>query len=157
MTTVELNEIIPDFSLPSTDNKDFQLDDYRGKNVIIYFYPKDNTPGCTQEGKAFRDHFAEFTALDTVIFGISRDSVKVHTNFRIKHAFPFHLLSDKDEIACGLFDVIKLKKLYGREYMGIVRSTFLIDKKGVLRTIWSKVKVKNHIPEVLEAIRSQVE
>lgn len=155
MSTVELNEIIPDFSLPSTDNKDFQLADYRGKNIIIYFYPKDNTPGCTQEGKAFRDHFAEFTALDTVVFGISRDSVKVHTNFREKHEFPFHLLSDSDEKACDLFDVIKLKKLYGREYMGIVRSTFLIDKKGVLRTIWSKVKVKNHIPEVLEEIRSQ--
>ena len=156
MNTVELNKIVSDFSLPSTDNKDFQLSDYRGKNIIIYFYPKDNTPGCTQEGKAFRDHFDEFTALDTVIFGISRDSVKVHTSFRAKHNFPFHLLSDKDELACQLFDVIKLKKLYGREYMGIVRSTFLIDKKGILRTIWSAVKVKNHIPEVLEEIRSQV-
>ncbi len=155
MTSVELNKIVPDFSLPSTDNKDFQLTDYRGKNILIYFYPKDNTPGCTQEGQAFRDHFSEFEALDTLIFGISRDSIKVHTNFRNKHEFPFHLLSDADETACQLFDIIKLKKLYGREYMGIVRSSFLIDKKGVLRTLWSGVKVKNHIPEVLDAIRSQ--
>lgn len=154
MPALELNEIVPDFSLPSTDNKDFQLSDYLGKNIIIYFYPKDNTPGCTQEGKAFRDHFSEFSALDTLIFGISRDSIKVHTNFRAKHEFPFHLLSDADEFACKLFDVIKLKKLYGREYMGIVRSTFLIDKKGFLRICWSNVKVKNHIPEVIEAIQS---
>jgi peroxiredoxin Q/BCP len=155
MKTVELNKVVPDFSLPSTDNKDFQLSDYHGKNVIIYFYPKDNTPGCTQEGKAFRDHFSEFEALDTVIFGVSRDSVKVHSNFRNKHEFPFHLLSDAEEAACKLFDVIKLKKLYGREYMGIVRSTFLIDKTGILRSCWSAVKVKNHIPEVIEAIQSQ--
>ena len=153
MKTIELNKIVPDFSLPSTDNKDFQLSDHRGKNIIIYFYPKDNTPGCTQEGKAFRDHFAEFEMLNTLIVGISRDSIRVHTNFRAKHAFPFHLLSDADEAACQLFDVIKLKKLYGREYMGIVRSTFLIDKKGVLRKIWSPVKVKNHVTEVLDEIR----
>lgn len=152
MLALPLDQAVPNFSLPSTDESPFQLSDYLGKNIVIYFYPKDNTPGCTQEGQAFRDNFDTFDAQDTVIFGISRDSIKVHTNFRTKHEFPFHLLSDAEETACNLFGVIQLKKLYGREYMGIVRSTFLIDKKGVLRKHWHKVKVKNHIEEVITAV-----
>lgn len=152
MTTVQLDQKIDDFELACTGETSFKLSDYLGKNVVIYFYPKDNTPGCTLEGQLFRDHIAEFEAADTVIFGVSRDSVRVHTNFKSKHEFPFELLSDADETACGLFDVLHLKKNYGREYMGIVRSTFLIDKSGVLRKEWRKVKVKDHIAEVLEAV-----
>lgn len=154
MTTVQIDQPVPDFELPCTSDISFKLSDYKGKNVVIYFYPKDNTPGCTLEGQNFRDHIAEFTACDTVIFGVSRDSVRVHTNFKAKHEFPFELLSDAEESACGLFDVLHLKKNYGREYMGIVRSTFLIDKQGVLRQEWRKVKVKEHLDEVLDAVKA---
>lgn len=152
MTTAQLDQAVPDFQLPSTNNTTFSLSAHKGKNIVIYFYPKDNTPGCTLEGQNFRDHIAEFEAHDTVIFGISRDSVRVHENFKAKQAFPFELLSDADEKACALFDVLHLKKNYGREYMGIVRSTFLIDKEGVLRKEWRKVKVKEHLAEVLQAV-----
>ncbi len=152
MTKVELNQPVPDFELPSTGDTIFKLSDYAGKNVVIYFYPKDNTPGCTLEGQNFRDHIDAFNSHDTVIFGISRDSVRVHTNFKAKHQFPFELLSDAEETACALFDVLHLKKNYGREYMGIVRSTFLIDKQGVLKQEWRKVKVKEHLEEVLAAV-----
>jgi len=124
------------------------------KNVVLYFYPKDSTPGCTKEGEAFRDHYAEFEALDTVILGVSRDSLKRHENFKAKYDFPFELLSDEDETLCQMFDVMKLKKNYGREYMGIERSTFLIDKAGVLRQEWRKVKVKDHVEEVLAAVKA---
>lgn len=154
MTTVQLDQAVPDFELPSTGDTIFHLSDYKDKNIVIYFYPKDNTPGCTLEGQNFRDHIAEFQAHDTVIFGISRDSVRVHENFKAKHEFPFELLSDAEESACALFDVLHLKKNYGREYMGIVRSTFLIDKQGVLRQEWRKVKVKEHLAEVLEAVKA---
>ena len=153
MSSVAINKEVPDFQLASTDKVSFQLSDYRGKNVVIYFYPKDNTPGCTLEGQSFRDSIKEFDIFDTVIFGISRDTVKVHHNFKRKHEFPFELLSDPEELACRLFDVLHLKKNYGREYIGIVRSTFLIDKNGVLRKEWRKVKVKEHIAEVLEAVK----
>jgi peroxiredoxin Q/BCP len=125
-----------------------------GKNVVIYFYPKDNTPGCTTEGQDFRDHSAAFTEANTVIFGVSRDSLRVHTNFKAKHEFPFELISDPDETLCKLFDVIKLKKLYGKEYMGIERSTFLIDSKGLLQKEWRKVKVKGHVEEVLASVKA---
>ncbi len=154
MTTVQLNQPVPEFELPGTNNILFHPSDYRGKPIVLYFYPKDNTPGCTTEGQLFRDHFAEFDALDTVIFGISRDSIRVHENFKKKHGFPFELLSDTEEIACRLFDVLHLKKNYGREYMGIVRSTFLIDKEGILRQEWRKVKVKEHISDVLAAVKA---
>ncbi len=154
MQQVALDKTVPDFELPSTGDKNFRLSDYKGKNVIIYFYPKDNTPGCTTEGQNFRDSITDFEANDTVIFGISRDSVRVHEGFKNKQSFPFDLLSDADETACKLFDVIKLKKNYGREYMGIVRSTFLIDKEGVLRKEWRNVKVKGHSDEVLEAVKA---
>ena len=154
MSKIQLGQLVPEFELPSTGDTVFNLSQYLGKNIVIYFYPKDNTPGCTLEGQSFRDHIADFEAYDTIIFGISRDSVRVHENFKTKHEFPFELLSDAQEQACTLFDVLHLKKNYGREYMGIVRSTFLIDKEGVLRQEWRKVKVKEHIAEVLEAIKA---
>ncbi len=154
MTSVELNKTVPDFEAPATGDQTVRLSDLRGKNVVIYFYPKDNTPGCTTEGQDFRDHMQAFAELDTEIFGVSRDGLKAHENFRSKHSFPFHLISDKDETLCKLFDVIKLKKLYGKEYMGIERSTFLIDAKGVLRKEWRGVRVKGHADEVLEAVKA---
>ena len=152
MTEVTIGKPVPDFEANSTADSTFKLSDYRNKKVIIYFYPRDNTPGCTQEGKDFRDHFDEFTALNTVIFGVSRDSVKVHQGFKAKQEFPFELLSDKEELLCQLFDVIKMKNMYGKQVRGIERSTFLIDEKGILIYEWRKVKVKVHIEEVLQKL-----
>jgi len=154
MPSVELNKPAPDFEAPATGDQTIRLDDLKGQNVVIYFYPKDNTPGCTTEGQDFRDRMKQFEELDTVVLGVSRDGLKAHENFRAKHEFPFHLISDKDEALCKLFDVIKLKKLYGKEYMGVDRSTFLIDKEGVLRAEWRGVKVKGHADEVLEAVKA---
>jgi len=154
MTTVNLQQTVPDFELPSTGDKTIRLSDLRGKNVLIYFYPKDNTPGCTLEGQNFRDHIETFNAHNTLIFGISRDSVRAHENFKEKQQFPFELLSDADETVCNLFGVMQLKKNYGREYMGIVRSTFLIDTDGKLINEWRNVKVKQHIDEVLEVVKN---
>lgn len=154
MDKVQLNKTVTDFELPSTGDTTFKLSDHLGKNIVIYFYPKDNTPGCTLEGQNFRDHIEEFNQHNTVIVGISRDSVRVHENFKSKQQFPFELLSDAEEKACALFDVLHLKKNYGREYMGIVRSTFLIDSKGILRKEWRKVKVKEHLAEVLDAVKT---
>ncbi|MEX1199468.1 MAG: thioredoxin-dependent thiol peroxidase [Methylophaga sp.] len=154
MSEVALNKTVPDFELPSTGDKSVRLSDLRGQNVLIYFYPKDNTPGCTLEGQQFRDHINEFEQLNTVIFGISRDSIKKHENFKKKQAFPFDLLSDADETVCNLFGVMQLKKLYGREYIGVDRSTFLIDAEGVLRHEWRSVKVKGHIEDVLTTLKS---
>jgi peroxiredoxin Q/BCP len=152
--TVELNQPVPDFTAEATNDVTVTLSELKGKNVVIYFYPKDNTPGCTNEGKDFRDHAAAFEAANTVIFGVSRDSIRVHTNFKAKHEFPFELISDPEEALCKHFDVIKLKKNYGREYMGIERSTFLINAEGVLAQEWRKVKVKGHAEEVLEAVQA---
>lgn len=152
MTQVQLGQPVPDFELASTGDKTFRLSEHKGKNVLVYFYPKDNTPGCTLEGQNFRDNIAFFNDNNTVIVGVSRDSLRKHENFKTKQSFPFELLSDEDETVCNLFDVIKLKKLYGREYMGIDRSTFLIDTDGVLKGEWRKVKVKQHIDEVKQAI-----
>jgi thioredoxin-dependent peroxiredoxin len=154
MQHAALDQVVPDFELPSTGNTVFRLFEQQGKNIVIYFYPKDNTPGCTLEGQNFRDHIDAFTAKDTIIVGVSRDSVRVHEGFKAKQSFPFELLSDKEELACKVFDVIQLKKNYGREYMGIVRSTFLIDKTGVLRQEWRNVKVKTHLEEVLDAVNA---
>ena len=154
MTTVNLQQTVPDFELPSTGDKTIRLSDLRGNNVLIYFYPKDNTPGCTLEGQNFRDHIETFNAHNTLIFGISRDSVRAHENFKEKQQFPFDLLSDADETVCNLFGVMQLKKNYGREYMGIVRSTFLIDTEGKLINEWRNVKVKQHIDEVLDVIKT---
>ena len=154
MTTVNLQQTVPDFELPSTGDKNIRLSDLHGKNVLIYFYPKDNTPGCTLEGQNFRDHIETFNAHNTLIFGISRDSVRAHENFKEKQQFPFDLLSDADETVCNLFGVMQLKKNYGREYMGIVRSTFLIDTEGKLINEWRNVKVKQHIDEVLDVVKN---
>ncbi len=155
MSTVELDKPVPDFEAQATGGKTIRLADFKGKNnVVIYFYPKDNTPGCTTEGQNFRDSHDAFKALDAVIFGVSRDSLKTHENFRAKHDFPFDLISDQDEALCRHFDVIKLKKLYGKDYMGIDRSTFLIDTAGVLRSEWRSVKVKGHVDDVLTTLKA---
>ena len=151
---VELNKPVPDFSAQATGEQTVTPASLAGKNVVIYFYPKDNTPGCTTEGQDFRDAHAEFAATNTVIYGVSKDSLRTHANFKAKHEFPFELISDPDEALCRLFDVIKLKKLYGKEYEGIERSTFLIDAQGVLRQEWRKVKVPGHVAEVLAAVRT---
>ncbi|MGD7035092.1 peroxiredoxin [Methylotuvimicrobium buryatense] len=153
MTTLSIGTAVPDFEAAATGGKTLTLSDFLGKNVVIYFYPKDNTPGCTQEGIAFRDHIDEFNAFNTVILGVSRDSVKVHEGFKCKQAFPFDLLSDQDETLCNLFGVIKMKNMYGKQVRGIERSTFLIDEQGVLRHEWRGVKVKNHIAEVLQELK----
>nr|NIN36487.1 redoxin domain-containing protein [Gammaproteobacteria bacterium] len=125
----------------------------KGKNVVLYFYPKDSTPGCTTEGQNFRDSIRKFSSRNTKIFGISRDSIKSHESFKEKQCFPFELLSDGDEKLCNMFDVIKEKNMYGKKVMGIERSTFLLDEKGVLRQEWRKVKVDGHVDEVLEAVK----
>ncbi len=149
-----LNKTVTDFELPATSDLTFKLSDYLGKNVIIYFYPKDSTPGCTTQGAQFRDFYHEFQATDTEIFGISRDSLKSHENFKAKFSFPFELLSDTEELACNLFDVIKMKNMYGKQVRGIERSTFIIDKKGVLIHEWRKVRVKGHVEEVLTFMKT---
>ena len=151
---VVIDQPVDDFQIPATSEKTISLSQLKGKQVVIYFYPKDSTPGCTTEGQGFRDHYADFQAANTEVFGVSRDSLKSHENFKAKQAFPFELLSDKDEALCQLFDVIKLKKLYGKEYMGVDRSTFLIDKNGVLRHEWRGVKVPGHVEAVLEQARA---
>jgi thioredoxin-dependent peroxiredoxin len=149
-----LNQPVPDFELPSTGNKTFKLSQHVGKTLIIYFYPKDSTPGCTSQGQQFRDAYSEFKAADAEIFGISRDSIKSHENFKAKFSFPFDLLSDTEEIACNLFGVMKMKNMYGKQVRGIERSTFIIDKKGVLVHEWRGVKVDGHAKEVLNLIQS---
>lgn len=155
MTAPALNKPVNDFTVAVTGATDsIKLSDLKGKNIVIYFYPKDNTPGCTTEGQNFRDLYPQFQQANTVIFGVSRESLKSHENFKAKQNFPFELISDPDEELCKLFDVIKLKKLYGKEYMGIERSTFLIDKEGVLRQEWRKVKVDGHAEEVLKAAQA---
>ncbi|WP_029653783.1 peroxiredoxin [Marinobacter daepoensis] len=154
MSSAALNQPVPDFQAEATGDQTVQLSNLKGRNIVIYFYPKDNTPGCTTEGQDFRDRMDAFSALDTDIFGVSRDGLKAHENFRAKHDFRFHLITDKEETLCKLFDVIKLKKLYGKEHLGIERSTFLIDKEGVLRKEWRGVKVKGHADEVLEAVKT---
>jgi thioredoxin-dependent peroxiredoxin len=152
MNQISIGNAIPDFESLSTGNKTVKLSDYLGRFVVIYFYPKDNTPGCILEGQSFRDNIEKFTALNAVILGISRDTVRMHDGFKTKQEFPFDLLSDEDEKLCQLFDVIKMKNMYGKQVRGIERSTFLIDPQGKLIHEWRKVKVKNHIEEVLNAL-----
>lgn len=152
--TPMLNQSIADFQLPATSGKTFQLSAYAGKNLVIYFYPKDSTPGCTTQGMQFRDAYAQFQALDTEIFGVSRDSLKSHENFKAKFTFPFELLSDSEELACALFGVIKMKNMYGKQVRGIERSTFVIDKNGKLIKEWRGVKVDGHAAEVLSFIQT---
>ena len=151
---VAIDQPVTDFQAQATSGLAFSLSELKGRQVVIYFYPKDSTPGCTTQGQGFRDLHGEFEAANTVVFGISRDSLKSHENFKAKQAFPFELISDKDEAVCQLFDVIKLKKLYGKEYLGVDRSTFLIDKEGVLRQEWRGVKVPGHVQAVLEAAQA---
>lgn len=151
---VKIGKKIKNFSRPATGDKSISLKQLSGKKVVLYFYPKDNTPGCTTEGQDFRDAKAKFTRQNTVILGVSRDSIRKHENFKTKQKFNFDLLADEDESLCQQFEVIKLKKLYGREYMGIDRSTFLIDENAVLLQEWRSVKVKGHVDEVLEACKT---
>ena len=145
---------LPNLSVESTGDKKVNLSKLKGNNVIVYFYPKDSTPGCTTEGQNFRDLISEFESNDCIIFGVSRDTIKSHERFKDKQEFPFDLLSDPDEKLCKKFDVIKLKKLYGKEYLGIERSTFLFDKTGKLVNEWRKVRVKGHVDEVLDAVKA---
>ena len=151
MSAPAIGKKVKNFSRPATGDQDISLSDLQGKNVVLYFYPKDSTPGCTTEGQDFRDRFEQFEQANTVILGVSRDSLKRHENFKSKQAFQFELLSDEDESLCQQFDVIKLKKLYGKEYMGVDRSTFLLDTSGTLVREWRGVKVKGHAEEVLAA------
>jgi peroxiredoxin Q/BCP len=151
---VAIDSPVADFQAQATSGQQVQLSALRGRQVVLYFYPKDSTPGCTTEGQNFRDRYAEFAAADTLIFGVSRDSLKSHENFKCKQEFPFELISDADEQLCQLFEVIKPKKLYGKEYLGIERSTFLIDRDGVLRQEWRGVKVPGHVDAVLAAAQT---
>ena len=150
---MEINKKVPLFKLPGTSDLQFNLSDYKGRFLVIYFYPKDATPGCTTQGVDFRDAYKKFQALDTEIFGISRDTLKSHENFKAKFTFPFELLSDEEEKACELFGVIKMKNMYGNQVRGIERSTFVIDPDGKLIQAWRGVKVEGHIKEVLQFIK----
>jgi thioredoxin-dependent peroxiredoxin len=154
MTTTMLNKTVPDFELPATSGTNFKLSNYQGKTLVIYFYPKDNTPGCTTQGMQFRDNYTEFQTLNTEIFGISRDNIKSHENFKAKFSFPFELLADTEEQACSLFGVMKMKNMYGKQVRGIERSTFVIDKNGTLIQEWRGVKVDGHAQAVLNFIKS---
>lgn len=154
MSKVKVGQPVPDFELPGTSDSQFRLSEMKGKAVVLYFYPKDNTPGCTSESQDFRDLYPEFSGAGAHIYGISRDSLKSHENFKAKYSFPFELLSDEDESACKLFDVIREKFMYGRKTMGIERSTFLIDRDGRLAKEWRKVRVAGHAEAVLEAVRA---
>ena len=153
MSRVQLNKKVPAFRAESTGGQTFSLSDAGGRNLVIYFYPKDSTPGCTREGQDFRDNYNRFRRNKTQVVGVSRDSLASHEKFKAKQEFPFELLSDRDETLCRLFDVIKEKNMYGKKVMGIERSTFLIDANGKLRREWRKVKVDGHVDEVLEAVR----
>jgi thioredoxin-dependent peroxiredoxin len=157
MTQVSVGNKIPEFEAKATGGKSVNLSDYRGKFVVLYFYPKDSTPGCTQEGQDFRDNYSKFKALNAEIVGVSRDSLKSHENFKCKQAFPFELISDTDETVCNTFDVIKMKNMYGKQVQGIERSTFLIDPQGLLVREWRKVSVKGHCEQVLSALQEALE
>ena len=154
MPELIIGKAVPDFEAVATGDKTIKLSALAGKNVFIYFYPKDSTPGCTREGQDFRDNHNKFKRQKCLIFGVSRDSIKSHENFKAKQAFTFDLLSDKEETLCELFDVIKMKNMYGKKVRGIVRSTFLIDANGILRHEWRGLKVPGHVDEVLEAVKS---
>ena len=146
--------VLPDFELPATGNQRFQLSAFKGHPFVLYFYPKDDTPGCTSEGQQFRDLYPEFLKAKVPVFGISRDSIASHERFKKKMSFPFELLSDPEERVCGVFDVMKMKKLYGREYRGVDRSTFVVDRQGRIAKEWRGVKVPGHAQEVLDFVRT---
>ena len=151
---LQTDDPAPDFKAPATGDQTLSLADYAGRTLVLYFYPRDNTPGCTQEGERFRDLYAAFRAEGADILGVSRDSIRKHDNFRAKHDFPFHLISDGEERLCQAYDVLKEKNMYGRTHVGIERSTFLIDGRGIVRRIWRGVKVADHAQDVLETIRA---
>ncbi len=153
MTLVEIGGPVPDIELPATGNKTVKFSDYRGKTVVLFFYPRANTPGCTQEGRDFRDAINKFRRQSAVIIGASRDRLKAQENFRSKQEFPFDLISDENENLCAAFDVVKMKNMYGKKVRGIERSTFLIDAEGILRREWRKVKIDGHVDEVLAAVK----
>ncbi|HWU98197.1 MAG TPA: peroxiredoxin [Oxalicibacterium sp.] len=149
-----LNMSVPEFSASMTSDKTFRLSDYKGKKIVLYFYPKDNTPGCTTEGLQFRDLYPQFQQANAEIFGVSRDSIRSHEGFKGKLEMPFELISDPDETVCALFDVMKMKNMYGKKVRGIERSTFVIDESGRLVKEWRGVKVPGHIDEVLEFVKA---
>ena len=152
--SIKVGDSIPNMTVATTQNETLKLGNLKGKNLVLFFYPKDNTPGCTTEGQNFRDAYPQFTKLKTEILGVSRESIKSHQNFINKHDFPFDLISDPDEELCNAFGVIKEKNMYGRKYMGIERSTFIFDVSGKLKYEIRKVRVKNHVGEVLELIKA---
>ena len=152
MSKLEINHVVPNFSLPGTSETNFSLNNFLGKLIVLYFYPRDSTPGCTNEGIDFTNLYQDFKIKNVEIFGISRDTIKSHEKFKEKYNFPFELLSDSEEIACGLFDVIKMKNMYGKQVQGIERSTFLIDTQGKLINEWRGLKVPGHAEEVLNSI-----
>ena len=154
MAKVTIGKKVSDFKIKATGNLEIKLSDLKGNRIVLYFYPKDSTPGCTREGQDFRDNIRKFRARNTKVFGVSRDSLKSHEKFKSAQCFPFDLISDEDEKLCNLFDVIKDKNMYGKKVRGIERSTFLIDENGILRAEWRKVKVDGHVDEVLEQIKS---
>ena len=149
-----IDQAVTDFTLPATGGQTFRLSAARGGPLVIYFYPKDSTPGCTTQGQNFRDLYDQFSAANAVILGISRDSLKSHENFKAKQAYPFELGSDADEAICNLFSVMKMKNMYGKQVRGIERSTFVIDRSGVLRREWRGVKVPGHVQEVLDYVKT---
>jgi len=151
-----LGKKCPAFKAEATNNQTLSNASFEGRNLVIYFYPKDSTPGCTTEGQEFRDSYKIFKKMNTEILGVSRESIKSHENFKSKQSFPFELLSDPGEKVCKAFDVMKLKSMYGREYMGVDRSTFIVDKKGKIQSEWRGVKVTGHVQEVLQAVKELV-
>ena len=152
MSKAEINKSVTNFSLPGTGGTEFSLSNFLGKTVVLYFYPRDSTPGCTNEGIDFTNLYGDFQKKNVEIFGISRDSINSHEKFKKKYSFPFELLSDSEEVACALFDVIKMKNMYGKQVQGIERSTFLIDPEGILIKEWRGLKVPGHADEVLSSI-----
>lgn len=153
MSGIEIGTQVPNFKLASTGGKTVSLSEFQGKTVVLYFYPKDDTPGCTLEGQDFRDHAADFQKLNAVVLGVSRDNVSSHEKFKDKYELNFDLLADEDETLCNMFDVIKEKNMYGKQVRGIERSTFLVDNQGVLRQAWRKVKVDGHVTAVIDAVK----
>ena len=151
---MEKKQKVSDFSLPCTGDKTFQLSQAKDEFLVLYFYPKDNTPGCTTESIQFRDLYEAFRKLGCGVYGISRDSLKSHEGFKAKHAFPFDLLADTEEKACSQFGVIKMKNMYGKQVRGIERSTFVLDREGVIRREWRGIKVPGHVQEVLDFVKT---
>ena len=154
MTQTTIGKKVPAFNLPATGEQKIRLSSLKGSNVVLYFYPRDSTPGCTREGQDFRDSMAKFKRQNTIILGVSRDSLKSHEKFKEKQAFNFELISDEDETLCDIFDVIKMKNMYGKQVRGIERSTFLIGDDGKLLKEWRKVKVAGHVDDVLDAVKA---